>query len=75
MSKSSTWCFTFSSNTKLANNFVRVAAYTENEARRKMFSEYGGEWAFVYLDGVKFGRQIAEFDLKEVPFGEPNERN
>lgn len=47
----------------LANNYVEIHADTHDNARDKMFKEYGPKFAFEYRDEKKFNEQIKRFNL------------
>lgn len=64
-----TWYFTFGFLQSNAGNYVVVRDATFSEAREKMFSRFGREWAFQYdendwhRDGVS---QAERYGLKEI---------
>lgn len=64
------WIFTFGYGQRLENCFVRVKADSYVEAREKMVATYGSLWAFQY--DSEEAAAVARFNLREVPFGEPN---
>lgn len=67
------WIFTFGFGQRLENCFVRVKADSDEEAREKMVATYGRLWAFQYDSEEAAG--VARFNLREVPFGEPNAKD
>lgn len=63
---------TFGDGHTLRNCYCRVPAENESQACSKMFETYGDMWAFLYNSADAAG--VGRWNLREVPFGEPNER-
>ena len=65
--------FTFGVNHPLGKCYVVVGVTDSTEARELMFRTYGSRWAFQYESREAAG--VERYDLREVPFGTPNEEN
>ena len=65
--------FTFGFGHYLANCYTVIKAETAEQAREKMFEKYGRHWAFQYPSREAAGAD--RFDMREVPFGTPNEKS
>ena len=59
-------------DTELKNNFVRITAKSESEARRAMWASHGAAWAV--CDDSQEAAGVATYPLTEVPLGTPTTR-
>lgn len=64
---------TFGFSQSLRNHYVKIEAEDASQGWAKMFDAYGNMWAFIYPE-EQFETAIARYNLTEVPFGMPNER-
>lgn len=64
-----TWWFTFGVGGRYAGRFYKIEDATGDEARERMFSVFGREWAFQYdaADWFKHGESQEErWNLTEI---------
>jgi hypothetical protein len=60
--------FTFGNNMSLKDNYVKIEAANQMEARTVMVQHHGTRWAFDYTE-EQFLPQISKYGLTEVPLG------